>query len=356
MTTAPLPTLQDQLELPLDSISSWSGSFSQKTPGWQLHWDSTSYGAFCTCPFYYYLTQIQGLDLRHRSVHLAFGIAWHSALERFHHLRASGLSYETSLHWTIAETAWRQLRTPEEQQRNQGFHEESIPVGPLSHVAVKTPATLIRSLIQYLDSHRHDELETVILPSGKAAVELSFAFDLDLDDGDQTATYRGHMDRVVSKGIKLDFSQPTLPPRPWPVWNSDYKTTSQALNARYFAQFTPDIQMTGYTLGSGVVLPEPGRGTIVDAAQLGVTGSQFARHYVTRSPAALKEFISDLQIDIQRAHFYAQIGSWPMNRKACRREGRDCEFRLACASPNSRASLLKADFKRERIWDPTATR
>ena len=351
-----LPSLHDSLELPLDSISSWSGSFSHRIPGWQLHWDSTSYGSFSTCPFYYYLTQIQGINLRHRSVHLAFGIAWHSAQERFHRLRATGLSYAASLHWTIAETLFRQLRTPEEHQRNQGFHEESVPVGPLSHVPAKTPTTLIRSLIQYFDSHRHDDLHTVILPSGRPAVELSFSFDLDLGDSDQTATYRGHMDRVVSKGVELDFSAPVLPPRPWPVWNSDYKTTAAALNERYFSQFTPDIQMTGYTLGSGVVLPEPGRGTIIDAVQLGVTGAQFARGYITRSPEALKEFISDLQIDIQRASFYAKIGSWPMNRKACRQSGRDCEFRLVCASPNSRSSLLRADFKRERIWDPTKTR
>ena len=351
-----IPTLRDQPLLPLTTLTQWSGAFSHSVPGWQLHWDSTSYSAFCTCPKYYELTYIQGITLRHRSVHLAFGIAWHSAMERFHRLRATGYDYDQALLWTIAETYYRQLRTPEEKLQHQGFHEESVPTGPLSHTPEKTPATLIQAIIQYLAYYKNDDLFTVILPSGKAAVELSFAIELPTGDDDGAATYRGHLDRLVSKHKPLDFSQEKLPEKPWSFWASDYKTTTQALNERYFSQFTPDVQMTGYTLATKTMLPELGKGVVVDGVQMLVTGARFGRSYITRSPTALTEFLTDLQTNIQVARYYAITGAWPMNRKACRREGRDCEFRFYCANPNSRQGILLSDFTRSRIWDPTKER
>jgi len=356
MSPIPVPTLDAQLVLPPDSLSQWSGAFSEVVPGWQIHWDSTSFGAFCTCPFYYYLTMVQGIGPRYKSIHLTFGIAWHSAMERYHSLRAQGDSHESALHWTIAETMYRQLRTPDEKVRNQGYHEEALPTGPLNpRVPEKTPQTLLRSLVQYLDSHQDDDLHTVILPNGKAAVELSFRITLGTSHENEPITYGGHLDWVVSKGQPCNYHTGDVPLSP-SLWGVDYKTTVAVLNERYWSQWTPDVQMTGYSLGVNTILPVPGRGLVVDGVHMAVTGAEFARHYLRRSQETLKEFTTDFQVEVQRARLYAELGEWPQNRKACRRENRDCEFRLVCANPNSRASLLLSDFRRERLWDPTKAR
>lgn len=310
-----------------------NSSFSPELPTLQVAWDSTSYKTFLTCPFKYYLKNVLGYQSRRKSVHLTFGIAFHDACETFHRLRAEGMNYEDALETVIARVYYRQLKTPEEKHRGLGYHEDALPEGETT----KTPETLLRTLVWYFDQFGVDDpAKTHILSNGKPAVELSFSFPID----DQFS-YCGHFDRIVEFNDAL--------------WDSDYKTTKSQLNAMYFAQWTPDIQMTGYTLASKIVFDVPAKGVIVDAVQLGVTFSRFARNPVHRTAEQLDEFISDLELSLQIAKVYAEKESWPQNPESCHHYG-GCEFRKVCShSPSVRKNFLEADFK-IRHWDPSKER
>lgn len=338
----------DRSLLPLDAVASYNSAFSEESPGLQRYWDSMSYQAFLTCPRYYYYTIVQGYHVSGRSVDLAFGIAWHSATERYDRLIALGYSHDEALFWTVAETYYRQLKTPEEKEIGYGFHEEGIPEGKNQ----KTPWTLIRALVVYLTQFgKEDPLHTIILPSGQPAVELSFSFNITQD-----FFYGGHMDRLVSKHEQIDLSS-SLPERPH-IYNTDRKTTTSVLNSRYWTQWVPDVQMSGYDLASKVILPVPAKGIIIDAVSLSVTGEEFGRLEILRSPEQTYEFVQEFEINMERAKSYAEKGFWPRNpiSTACRRYGRDCEFRDVCSiSDSSRKKFLKANYVR-KFWNPREER
>ena len=341
---------------PLSTIASLNGAFSPDHPGLQLVWDSTSYREFQSCPWKYYLTIIQGIAPRNRNINLTFGIAWHSALERYHKLRAAGQDHDDALLSTVAETYYRQLRTPKEWTYSfWGEHEESIPQyssGGSGRTDVKSPRTLVRALIAYLDRFgANDDLHTVILPSGAAAVEYSFTVPIP----NTPFSWAGHLDRLVASA-PLDFSAPALP-EPLPhIYNTDYKTTTAQLNDYYFQQYSPDIQMSGYDLGSRVVLPFPASGVYIDAVQLLKTGQEFVRHKVPRSSSQLEEFLTGFLSDTKEATRYAEEENWPMRFTSCRGPYGDCIFRSICSAPPAvRPQLLNASFT-QRIWDPTRAR
>lgn len=310
-------------------------SFSPDNPTLQLYWDSTSYKAFKTCPFKYYLQNVCGYVPKRRSVHLAFGIAFHAAVEEYHRLCAKHIPHEEAVFLVLRAAYYRQLRTQAEKIAGHGHHEYSVPDDEKS---AKTPKTLLRTILWYLDqfTETNDPAQTHILANGEPAVELSFS--IPLDNG---FFYSGHFDRIVEFNSHL--------------WVTDYKTTTASLNAHYFGQWTPDIQMTGYTIASKIVFETPAKGILVDAARIGVTFTEFARQPINRTASQLDEFLSDLTLDLTIAKVYAENESWPMNPESCGNYG-GCVFRKVCSHPPSvRENFLQADFTK-RIWDPRKER
>jgi hypothetical protein len=337
--------------IPLPALAERNKSFSPSVPGLQLIWDSTSYREFQTCPWKYYLTIIQGIVPRFRNINLTFGIAWHTAQERYYTLLAAGASKESALEDTIAETYFRQLRTESEWTLSfWGHHEESIPFDQEKPKPEKTPRTLLRAFIAYHSHYSSDPLHTVIMPSGKPAVEYSFCAPIP----STPFSWAGHLDRVVAE-TPLDLSKPLTSPPP-AVYNIDYKTTSSALNGFYFDQYSPDIQMSGYALGTQVALPIPAKGVYVDAIQLLPLGQRFQRFPIPRSSSHLEEFLTGFLSDMKEAERYAEEQNWPMRFTSCRGPYGDCIFRQVCASaPHMRLQKLKAFFD-QRIWDPSIPR
>jgi len=307
-------------------------AFSKALPTYQTAWDATSYSSLKTCPYKYYLSIVLGYQPRKMSVHLKFGIAFHQAMERFHQLRASGLDHELALHTVIMGEYYRQLLTDEERALGEGYHEHSLP----TNEPTKTPHTLLRAIVWYLDTYENDTAETYVLKDGTPAVELSFRFPL-FDD----LTYCGHFDRIVRFNDQ--------------IYVHDYKTTKGQLNAKFFSQFSPSIQMTGYTIASQIVFNIPARGVIVDGIQMAVTSTQFARQTIYRTASQLDEFLDDLTLDLKVAKIYAEENSWPLNPTACGNYG-GCSFRKVCShSPSVRINFLKSDFHIKH-WNPTIER
>jgi hypothetical protein len=286
----------------------------------QTAWDSTSLTTFLDCPRKYYYRIVCGYATREQSVHLTFGINLHSAIEAYHHAQAQGLDYQPSLRAAVRK-ALRDCA---------GWHSDD------PH---KNPETLIRTVVWYLDSvARSDTATTLILANGKPAVELSFRFELPSGH-----LYCGHLDRVA------DFGDQS--------YVFDMKSTKRALYPEYFAQFSPHNQMSGYAVAGKIALARPVAGVVIDAAQVGVTFSRFARGMAARPPGVLDEWLDQTAQWIRLAGRYADgpEGAWPMNLSSCDKFF-GCEFRGVCSkSPAQRKSWLEADFV-HRLWDPLQIR
>ena len=314
-----------------------NSSFSKELPSLQLALDSTSLGAFKTCPQRYLLEIVLGYQLRDSNVHLQFGIWVHASAERYARQRADGATHEDALrdtlHWLLRETWDRELQRP----WNSGHNE-------------KTRFTLVRSVVWYLDQYgENDPLQTVVQSNGRPAVELSFRFDSGyraLSTGEMFVIC-GHMDR------KARFNgEPMI---------ADIKTTRTALGQQFFSQFTPHNQFSIYLLADQVVSEDPARGLVVDGMQVLVGGTRFQRGVVTRTQEQLAEFHQDLGLWIEQLEEAAQrarragASAWAMNDKSCSMYG-GCPFQAVCSrSPSARASFLRANY-RQRIWDPLIVR
>lgn len=306
-----------------------NSALSEQTPQLQLAWDSTSMGELKLCPRKYQYRILYGYTPRELSVHLKFGLGFHGATERYDHARAKGKSHDEGV---VAAVKWAMEFT----------WDSKMGRAWLSSDPNKNRATLVRSVVWYYEQFKEDAIETVILENGKPAVELSFMLPLPFksQEGEQFL-YGGHLDRV---GRMAGAN-----------YIVDKKTTKYTLSPSYFAQFSPDNQFSGYIFGGKIGYGLPIAGLIVDAAQVAVGFTRFAREIVTRTPEQIKEWVKDLAFWLRQAEYYAKQAYWPQNDKACSMYG-GCAFRSVCGkTPSVREQWLRAGFERQ-IWNPTIAR
>jgi len=308
-------------------------SFSEILPGLQYAVDSTSLGAYKTCPRLYYYSIIQGWQPRFESVHLTFGILMHKGREFYDHAKAEGQGHEDALAHTIHQLlllTWnKELKRPWD-----------------SGDPNKNRLTLVRTLVWYLDKYGdNDALETVILASGKPAVELSFRFDFGyrFKSTGERAIACGHLDRLAK--LNDEYYIP------------DIKTSKYTIDASYFAGYSPDNQFSMYTLAGKIAFAMPVKGVILDAIQILVTGSRFQRGLIPRSQDQVDEFVEDSHQVLFEMETSALNQHWRMNDKSCHNiHGRPCDFRSVCSRPKgAREQWLKTEF-RQRVWDPLQRR
>lgn len=316
-------------------------------PGTQIQfaWDSTSLGYIKTCPRLYQYTMLEGWNPKEDSIHLRFGIEYHKALEEYDQYKIAGANHEDSVCEAI-----RLLLI-----RIHDWHPDiTSRVGN-----TKNTRTLVQLIIDYLDKFKDDPARTVIRENGKAATEVSFRFELDFgpltqDPGwdqksgiiGQPYVLCGHLDRVVNFNDN--------------IFVMDRKTTSIEPSTYYFAQYSPNNQMTLYTLAGQVVLGALVKGVIIDAAQVKLDKpNAYGRGFTFRTPAQLEEWVQDLKIHLHMAEQYATINYWPQNDTACDKFG-GCRFRGVCSKdPGVRKQFLKADFNQlppEERWNPLKPR
>lgn len=331
------------IEPSLDESLLTRGSTSPFLPGTniQFAWDSSSLGLFKTCPRLYQYTMIDGWAPRGESIHLRFGIEYHSALEAYSHSRANGVKHEDAIHDTVREILTRTA---------DWVVDESTKAGKY-----KNRRNLIGLVVDYLDHFVDDPCETYIKSDGTPAVELSFRFELDwgpsgignnLHEDPQPYILCGHLDRVVSFNSGL--------------YVMDHKTTTTTPGSYYFDQYEPNNQMSLYTLGGHMVLHEPIRGVIIRAAQILLTEpNRFVQGFTYRTPDQVDEWLCDLRIHLNNAEAMAEANYWPMNDTACDKFG-GCRFRGICSkSPEIREKFLAADFNKlepEDRWNPLDSR
>lgn len=293
-------------------------------------WDSTMLKSAEKCLRYFKYKMIDGWQPARKSVHLIFGGHFASALERYHKLRAEGVDLDEALEEVVLMTlkaTWVIVGTK---------NGEPIGMAWDSMDNSKTRETLIRSIIWYVDEFADDPLVT-ISHDGKAAAEYSFTFGVDDD-----IFFCGHLDRVVSYGDD--------------VYVADNKTTSSIINDCYFDQYSPDTQFSLYTFVGQGIFKLPIKGVMVDAAQILVGGTKFARGFSFRTPDQLAEWYDGAMSLIETVNKAVLEDHFPMNPSSCGNYG-GCEFRHICSkSPQVREQFLKADFAKGAVWNPLERR
>ena len=309
-----------------------NGAFSTIDPRIQLYWDSTSINALKRCPEYYNRYMLQNWKSDRPATPLTFGILFHRMLEIYDRIRAEGGSFEEGLRYAI-KTALLESGTREPD----GAWKPWVTEDPKRNLD-----SLLRSAVWYLDFFRNDPAKTIILHNNQPAVELSFRFMLEEKaPTGENYWFTGHIDRLV------EFNNQ--------VWVMDRKTTTRGLGGGYFDSYTPDNQMSLYTLASKIVYGTEAQGVIIDAVEIGTTQSKFQRGFVYRTPQQLEEWYQDTLFWIKLAGQFALQNRWPMNDASCGNYGK-CLYRDICSqSPHMREAYLKAGFHKE-IWDPTKAR
>lgn len=302
----------------------------------QYVWDSTSLGWLKECPRKYYYQMIKGYRPKGESVHLKFGLIYHSALELYDKLKAdlgSPRDHEQAL-FEVVRYCLTETWNPESVNPTTG---EIIAAHPWdSGHNVKTRETLLRSVIWYLEHFKDDPAKTVILANGKPAVELSFKMPLE-----EPYILSGHLDRVV------EFNGNR--------YVSDRKTCSTTISPYYYNQFEPNNQMSLYSIASKIVFDAPVSGVMIDAAQVAVGFTRFGRGFTYRTPDQLEEWLDDTRAWFRLAEGYAEKDYWPMNDKSCNNYG-GCAFRHICAKDKSvRQTFLNSDFTINH-WNPLEIR
>lgn len=308
----------------------------------QFAWDSTSLGLLKTCPRLYQYTMVDGWGSRDESIHLRFGIEYHSALQDYAIARARQETHEDAIRYTVRELHKRVHDWTPDRTSRAGKYKNRESIAAL--------------VIDYLDHFADDPAETFILADGRPAVELSFRFALDWGPSygwseestgfSQPYLLSGHLDRVVNFGGSL--------------YVMDRKTSLQTLSSYYFNQWAPSNQMTLYTLAGKIMLNSPIKGVIIDAAQVLLEKpNAFQRGFTYRTDDQLDEWLVDLRYWLHASEIYGTNNYWPQNDTSCDKFG-GCKFREVCSrSPQVREQYLKASFDKlepDERWNPLKAR
>ncbi len=315
----------------------------------QYAWNSTCLGLLKTCPRLYQYIVIDGWGQRDESIHLRFGIEYHSALQDYAISRAEGTAHEDAIRHTVRELHSRVYDWTPDRNGRAGKY--------------KNRESIVGLVVDYLDHFVDDPAETFILDDGRPAVELSFRFELDwgpqagkggtfyegtdkapdltkpFEVASQPYLLSGHLDRVVNFADAL--------------YVMDRKTSLSTLSGYYFNQWSPSNQMSLYTLAGKIMLNSPIKGVIIDAAQVLLEKpNNFQRGFTYRTDDQLDEWLVDLRYWLHNAETYATNGYWPQNDTSCDKFG-GCKFREVCSrSPQVREQYLRASFDK---LDPIET-
>jgi hypothetical protein len=200
----------------------------------------------------------------------------------------------------------------------------------------------VRAVYGYLDHFRNDPVKTLVLSNGKAAVELSFRFEIDMQTPFQTPyILSGHLDRIG----EMDGS----------LYVFDRKTSSRAFAYDYIASFKPSGQMMQYTAGSQVAFAEEIQGVMIDAVHIGTNLDEYFRFPAQFTKGQLDEWYSNTKFYIKMAEQYAEADSYPQNFEACH-VYQGCPFREICSrDPSVRETVIKSNYTEDR-WEPLKVR
>lgn len=271
--------------------------------GVQFKWNSSSLQLADACPRKYQYQMLQKWKFPGESVHLKFGGLFADALDLFYKSRET-------------------LPREEAVQAAVDFAIDAS-YGWESEDNLKNRPNLIRTLVWYFEEYKDDIPVTRI--NDAPAVELKF--ELDADNG---VVFAGTIDRLV------DYSDT--------IFVMDQKTTGGTISPYYFQRYDPDIQMSMYTFAGKASYTEEVKGVLIDAVQVAVGFSRFARQPVYRTASQLSEWYDEMMELIELTQHYTRENHFPKRTASCFNYG-GCPFREVCSrSPEVRKNFLAAKF------------
>lgn len=284
--------------------------------------DNTSLAMFKECPKKYELAILRGFRPRTAAAPLTFGKAYHDALETYDRDLAKGADTDTALRAAIRVglRAWE----PSEDSR-------------------RSRDSLVRAIVWYVEQYKHDIMKTVVLPNGRAAVELSFRVEVpfSFSHSDDPVLYCGHIDRVAEYNGQL--------------YAVEHKHTVSGLYDSYWDRYTFSSQISGYVMALKAQFNLNVAGALIDATQVGATFARYGRRIAHRVEAHQQEWITDLSYWMSQLDLCIRSDRFPHNTESCSKYS-GCQFREVCfSSPHVRESILNAHFKVEK-WNPLKPR
>lgn len=312
----------------------------------QFAWDSVSITNLLACPRRYQYSIILGLHSKSPSyaIALVFGILFHKGLEFYHKEKAAGKSHDeatlSAVRQLLLEPATATLPIDDQIDEMAADHDPDEDDGiTLRNSKIRTRYYLFRALVWYLEHYAEDPLQTIILPSGKPAVELSFRVPLEgITVAGTPLLLCGHIDRGV------DFQDA--------LWSADYKTT-KSLTQQFFGMFDLSHQMTGYTVAGTAIFQDVCKGAIIDGVALQVGQVKLHRGFTRRTRGQFREYFDTLGYVVEQAQRHADTGDYPMNTSACY----FCEYKEICKqAPEFRENYIKQYFFSKPGWNPLENR
>ncbi len=283
--------------------------------------DSTMLAAFRSCPTKFYREYVEHFKPREPSVHLHAGGAFARGLE-------------------VARRAFYEEGLPAEDAVALGMGALIKTYGdfdcPLD--SAKSLERMAGAMEFYFERYplETDEAMPLAFPSGKRAIEFSFAEPLPIDHpqtGDPII-YCGRSDMIAS------FAGGT--------YIFDDKTAS-SLGASWSKQWEMRSQFTGYCWAAqraGI----PVNGVLVRGISILKTKYDTQQAITSRAPWELDRWLAQTTADIHRMIDMWQRGQWAYNLDHACAEYGGCMFVQACKSPDP-APWLDLYFER-RVWDP----
>lgn len=312
----------------------------------QFAWDSVSLTNILSCPRRYQYSIILSLHPRNPgyAIALVFGILFHKGLEVYHKARAAGSDHDaatfTAVRHLLDDPATATLPTDDVIDEMKESHDPDADDGiDLRNSRIRTRYFLFRSLIWYLEHYADDPMQTFILPSGAAAVELSFRIPLQIDVLGQPLLLCGHIDRGVIFNDR--------------IWPTDYKTTKSLTN-QWRQLFDLSHQMTGYVLASSVIFEQPAiSGAMIDGIALQVQQVKFSRSPTMRTAGQISEYFDLLRYVRDKAILHAETQSYPMNTASCY----FCQYKDICSQPPEyRDRHIRQHYISAPGWNPLENR
>ena len=280
--------------------------------GVQTRVNASTFQIFKACPRKYLYEVLLAQGKPSDDPNLRFGSLIHQAKAIYETNKARGAGHDLAL-----QGAFRFLLTE--------TWDTALGKSNFSDDPLKNRASLLRTFVWYVDQYASDAAETVVLPSGRPAVEIQFEFDAGIEIAGEPVTFVGTIDRIVRFQGQ--------------VYVADTKTSSSTryLTAR---NYTPDGQFSLYCAAALVAFGVETDGIILDGIAVGPTGTEFRREIVPRPPGVLEEWLRDARVHLRRLGEAFERNEWPQNDAVCGLYG-GCRFREVCGTePSQRAGPL----------------
>lgn len=283
--------------------------------------DSTLLATFRSCPQKAYRTYVEHWKAKGESIHLHAGKAFARGLE-------------------VARRSYYEDSMDSELSVARGVEALLIAYGDFEcpEGVAKTADRMAGALEFYFNEFplATDKAKPIILPSGRRAIEFSFAQPLPMlhpESGDPLI-YSGRSDMICSMADG--------------VYIEDDKTASQ-LGASWSKQWDLRSQFTGYCWAAREA-KMPVNGVLVRGISILKTKYDKAESITYRPDWEIDRWLGQVEKDIARMIRCWDEGYWDYNLDHACSEYGGCPLTTVCKSPNPETWLPM--YFEKRVWDP----